>query len=226
MIFELLETLAAIDPNEQAQRAADAAWESARWAFWMLLVTVGLLVGAFLAALYAKRTWEATNAQLSMARRMETEREASSVSAWLQDAKGSDPAVEVFVRNGNGGPVYDVECRILAKRANLTMPTDVVRTHSYVALGPEDMRATAVNYAFNMSPNEYVFSHKDPKDGVRYTRNKTTSVFFESDNEWKVWDGRPGTDGLAVDLTFRDSAGRSWRRDWHGQLAQIQGEES
>lgn len=215
----LLQALDTIDANEQAQRAADAAWESARWAFWMLIVTVGLLVGAFLAARYAKKTWEATNSQLQMARQADREREASNVSAWLESAKGSN-FIEVFVRNGNGGPVYDVRCRVMAKRAHEKVPTDQVRTEPYIALGPEDSQRT-VKYAFNMGPDAYVFGYKDPKDNVRYTRARTTPVLFDNEGDWKIWDGRPGTDGLAVDLSFRDSAGRSWRRDWHGKLIEV-----
>lgn len=217
MILLLLDGLNAIDPNEQAQRAADAAWESARWALWMLVVTVGLLVGAILAALYAKRTWEATKEQLNMARKADREREASNVSAWLQKAKSGD-LVEVFIRNGNGGPVYDVKCRIVAKAAEAEAPTAEVRTEHYVALGPEDAKQVKM-YTFNMGPDEYVYGSTD--QGVRYTVNRTTKVVFEKSHDWKIWDGEPSTGGLAVDLRFRDSAGQSWHRDWHGRLAEM-----
>lgn len=215
----LLQTLDTINANEQAQRAADAAWESARWAFWMLIVTVGLLVGAFLAARYAKKTWEATNSQLQIARQADREREASNVSAWLEPTKGNN-FIEVFVRNGNGGPVYDVRCRVMAKRAHEKVPTDQVRTEPYIALGPEDNHRS-VKYAFNMGPDAYVLGYEDRKTGVKYTKDRKTPVLFDKEDDWKIWDGRPGADGLAVDLSFRDSAGRFWRRDWHGKLIEV-----
>ncbi|MET4144255.1 hypothetical protein [Arthrobacter sp. UYCo732] len=219
MIAVILETLTTIDANEQALRAADASWESARWAFLMLLVTVGLLIGAFLAARYARKTWEATSAQLRMAQAADREREARNVSAWLQPAKSGN-LMEVFARNGNGGPAYDVVCRIMVKRMAEKVPTDEVHIERYVALGPDDTQR-AVKYAFNMGPDGYTFGYKDPNDGVRYTKSRTTTVLFESDDEWKIWDGQSVTDGLAVDLSFRDSAGRSWRRDWHGKLIEL-----
>lgn len=219
MIPVLLETLNAIDPNEQAQRAADAAWESARWAFWMLFVTVGLLLGAFLAALYAKRTWEATNAQLDMARQADREREASNVSAWLQKAKSGD-LVEVYIRNGNGGPVYDVVCLVAAKKTTEEVPVAEVRREPYVALGPDAAKDPKL-YSFNMGPDGYVLGFEDPIDKTRHNLNRGPLVIFDSKDEWKIWNGEPSTGGLAVELSFRDSAGRRWRRDWHGKLSEL-----
>ena len=211
MIPILFHALSTIDPNEQAQRAADAAWESARWAFWMFLLTVILAVGAIAASWYAKKTWDA-------AKRDAREREANNVAAWLQLAKGGRD-IEVYIRNGNGGPVFDVTCRVFAKRTNQTLPTVEVLTDRYVAFGPYDPDRP-VKYAFNMGPDNYVFSHEVRESGTRYTKNRTTSVIFETEDEWKIWDAQPATGGLAVDLSFRDSAGRSWKRDWHGKLTE------
>lgn len=219
MIHVLLETLTTIDANEQAQRAADAAWESAKWAFLMLILTVGLLVGAFRAARYAKKTWEDTNSQLKMARQAEREREASNVSAWLQPAKSGD-LVEVFVRNGNGGPVYDVVCDVQAKEKSAEAPGAEVITEEYTALGPEDAKPSKA-YAFNLGPDGYVFSYVDPVSKTRYNFKRGTTVIFDSKDDWKIWDGKRETGGLAVQLSFRDSAGRRWRRDWHGKLTEV-----
>ncbi|SKB72812.1 hypothetical protein SAMN05660916_02341 [Arthrobacter sp. 31Cvi3.1E] len=212
MIPILCHALTTIDANEQAQRAADAAWESARWAFCLFVLTVVLAAGAIVASYYAKKTWDA-------AKKAEREREANNVAAWLQLAKGGRD-VEVYVRNGNGGPVFDVKCRVFAKRTNQALPTDKVRTDYYVAFAPYDPDRV-VKYAFNMGSNEYVFSHEDPKSGTRYTRNGTTNVVFDTEDEWKIWDSQLATDGLAVDLSFRDSAGRTWKRDWHGRLTEV-----
>ncbi|GAA4034922.1 hypothetical protein GCM10023063_18980 [Arthrobacter methylotrophus] len=220
----------AIDPDQQALRAADAAWESARWAAWtvgisagMLLLTAGLLVGAFLAAKYARKTWESTrdelhnsNEELGIVRQDNLQREAVNVSAWLQKAKSGN-AVEVFVRNGNGGPVYNVTCNVLAKSKHSATPVISVRSEPYIALGPEDAKP-AKGYAFNMFPDEYVYSHIDGE--VRYTVNRTRNVIFESEDDWKLWNGQDDADGLALELTFRDSAGICWRRDWYGTLTQ------
>lgn len=205
--------LTAIDANEQAQRAADAAWESARWAAGLFILTVILAIGAISAALYAKKTWDA-------AKRANREREAGNVSAWLQNARGSKD-IEVFVRNGNGGPVYDVKCRVTAKRVKEKEPADLVREEPYIALGPEGAQQRSVGYAFNMGSAEYVLGYTDPATGVRYNENGKPTVFFENKDEWKIWDGQTNTGGLAVDLSFRDSAGRYWRRDWHGKLTEV-----
>lgn len=179
----------------------------------MFFLTIILAAGAIAAARYAKKT-------LDMSRKAEREREASNVSAWLQPAKGSSREIEVFVRNGNGGPVYDVGCTIMAKRADKSEPTDEVRVESYISLAPEDAKATK-SYTFNMGPDEYVLGVEHPITKVKTTKNGTTTVVFDSPEEWKIWDGQPSTDGLAVDLCFRDSEGQSWHRDWYGRLTQI-----
>lgn len=207
MIPVLLETLVAIDANEQALRAADAAWESAKWAFLMLIVTVGLLIGAFLAARYAKKTWEVTKGELDMARAAEREREARNVSAWLQSAR-SGQGFEVFVRNGNGAPVYDLVCSVVDKNKSAKEPTDVVRSLRYTALGPENAAG----------PRMHLFPTNPPERHVESVKR----VIAEGRRIWEIWNGEPTTGGLAVELRFRDSAGRQWHRDWHGKLTEVQ----
>lgn len=84
--------------------------------------------------------------------------------AWLQDGPGG--FVEVFVRIGNGGPVDDVGCTMMAKRADKCEPTDEVRIDHYISLAPEDAKGTKM-YTFNMGPDAYVFGYEDRNDGAR-----------------------------------------------------------
>lgn len=233
MVSQLAYALNAIDPNEQAQRAADAAWESARWAFWtfatsgvVALFTAGLLVGAFLAALYAKKTWEATrdelgnsNAQVALAEAADLQAEAVNVSTWL--SLGGE-VIQVFVRNGNGGPVYDVHCYVWAK-PDAASPVPTVEIHHWHQLAVAPAAADlGRDKRFDLGPDAYVFEYITP-DGGRHTRNGTTDVRLESRDDWKIWDGDKATTGLAVKLSFRDSRGKHWVRDWNGELLAGQG---
>lgn len=228
VISTLLRIMAAIDPNEQAKRAADAAWESARWAAWTFcasavyaLLTAGLLMGAFLAARYAKKTWEATrgqlensNVQLGLAKTADLQREAVNVSTWLSIDR---EIIHVFVRNGNGGPIYDVHCHVWAK-PDAVNPAPTVEIHHWPQIAVAPAAADAgKDQRLVLGPDAYVFEYTTP-DGERHTKNGATDVKLESTDEWKIWDGNKSTTGLAVKLTFRDSKGTHWVRDWNGEL--------
>lgn len=233
MIRAFIEALPALDTTDQTQRAADAAWESARWAFWTFctsafyaLLTAGLLVGAFLAARYAKKTWEATrgqlensNDQLGLAKTADLQREAANVSTWLSMGR---EIIHVFVRNGNRGPIYDVHCYVWAK-TDAASPAPTVEIHHWpqLAVAPSTAEVTK-DQRLELGPDAYVFGYATT-DGTRYTKNRTTDVKLESPEDWKIWDGEKTTTGLAVKLTFRDSRGNHWLRDWNGELFEDQG---
>ncbi|QOT19382.1 hypothetical protein [Paenarthrobacter sp. YJN-5] len=233
MVTQLTHTLSTIDPNEQAQRGADAAWESARWAFWtfitsgvMTLLTAGLLAGAIVAAWYAKKTWEATrdelgnsNTQLALAKEADLQAEALNVSTWLTLDRET---LLVFVRNGNGGPVYDVHCRVWAKpdAANTSPKVEIHHWHQ-LAVAPA-AADPGKDKRFELGPDAYVYGATLP-GGERLTRNRTPDVKIESMQDWKIWDGNQSTTGLAVELNFRDSRGKHWARAWNGELTEDQG---
>ncbi|MGJ3191232.1 hypothetical protein [Paenarthrobacter sp. FR1] len=206
-----------IDADEQAQRAADAGWETARWTFWLVVATFLLVAGAVAAAIYARRTWMAAQGQLEAAVVSEQEREARNVSAWLEIKRST---VSVFVRNGNGGPVYDVVCTLEAKTSTETnTPSANVESWSQMALGPasvDDGRGRELR--MNFSEESLVFSYDDAH-GRRFSEKGTTKyVVLDTHDDFKLWDGSPDTTGLAVRLTFRDSSGKNWHRAWTGEL--------
>lgn len=210
-----------IDPNEQALRAADAGWETARWTFWLVVATFLLVAGAAAAAVYAKRTWETTkgqlraaekerdnsNEQLELAKRMDLEREAVHVTVWLQHEMGD---LNAFVHNGNPGPVYDVVVSPLIKAdatGELEAKTDEWST---VVLPPSS--SMIANYpTIVLEANECIRGRTGRPD-------RPADPIFNSFEDFRIWDGQPGTTGVALEITFRDSAGVSWHRAWNGKL--------
>ncbi|MGP4032451.1 hypothetical protein [Pseudarthrobacter sp. 1C304] len=219
-----------IDANEQAQRAADAGWETAKWTFWLVLATFLLVAGAAAAAVYAKQTWETaqgqlraaeaerdnSNAQLKLAQQADREREATNVSAWLRVHR---PYIFVYVRNGNGGPVYDVRCKVSAKPDGaLPEPSLDVCTWDQMALAPA---AAAVDNDLRAQVHEDSVVYEYTRDGIRRTRSGSDRIGLAKTADFKSWDGDPKSVGLAVELTFRDSSGRGWHRAWNGYLTQI-----
>ena len=224
----LTQLMNVIDGNEQAQRAADAAWEAARWSFWMLVLTVGLLGGAVLAAVYAKRTWESThkqlahsNEQLDMARTANLTGEAVNVSAWLV-ARNSH--IYVYVRNGNGGPVYDVRCTVWGKPDNKSAePT--VRAYEWhqVALSPAaaGVEKDKGDYRHSFDEASVVYSYAD--SDVRRTKSGSSIIALDRSEDFKVWNGASDSTGLAIQLTFRDSSGNRWHRGGGGELTPVPG---
>ncbi|MGO4230159.1 hypothetical protein AB4Y72_14955 [Arthrobacter sp. YAF34] len=223
-----IEITTAIDGNEQALRAADAAWEAARWSFWMLVLTLGLLAGAIAAAVYAKKTWESThkqlshsNEQLDMARTADLEREATNVAAWLV-ARNS--YINVYVRNGNDGPVYDVRCKVWGKPdGNLSEPSVEVYEWNQMALSPAaaGIEKEKGDQRYSIDEDSVVYNYT--QDDIPRTRSGSRVVALNLPEDFRVWNGEPKTTGLAVELSFRDSDGNNWHRAWNGKLSQRTG---
>lgn len=208
-----------IDPNEQAQRAADAAWESARWAAWMfgmsiptILLTVGLLIGAIVAAVYAKKTWQTTNSELGMMRDAEKQLEASKVTAWLVQSSGEE--IKVLLRNGNLGPIYDLAIIIKAKAVpTVPFPTELIPGYDAIIVPPsvDDPARLQIRV---LRANDYI-------EGRFNSLSQKATPIFRSADQFTIWKGTPETVGLGLELSFRDSAGISWHRDWHGKLTEL-----
>lgn len=208
MSFNTLLTLATDPTLDQARRAADAGWETARWTWWLFFATILLVVGAAAAAIYAKRTWDAASDE-------HEKREAVNVSGWL-GFDATKKKISLFVRNGNGGPVYDIDCKLWAKVSqNGQAPTVEIYRWKPWALSPA-AAGISRDHREDFYPQGYVLSHTHL--GVQYTENGSPDVKMAKE-DWKIWDGGADSTGLAVELTFRDSRGLYWRRDWRGRLA-------
>ncbi len=213
-----------VEADEQARRAADAGWETARWTFWLTIGTFLLVAGAVAAAIFAWKTWTATrdqltnsNEQLAMARQAEKQSEASNVSAWPQMETNGD--ISITIRNGNGGPVYDVTCQVLAKLSPLIpLPSDVIHRWHMVALLP-----SASLLSRDVSFTVYAADHANAStdhSGTRRTQDPSTPATMDTAKSWRLWDGDPDSTGLSLNLNFRDSSGVRWQRDWNGCLTQ------
>ncbi|WP_315914915.1 hypothetical protein [Arthrobacter sp. lap29] len=216
--------LLATDPDQIALRSAVATERTADWTFWLAIGTFGLLAGAIIAAIFALLTWlstkgqlEAATTQLALAKTARHQEEADNVSAWLAF---DGTAMDIYVRNGNAGPVYDVTCLIEAK-PNDTSSTPTAEIHRWVsmAVAPAQSAGAKDKQETLYSPG-YVLDQI--REGERISLAGTmTGAPLESPGDWVAWDGKPATKGLVVSLTFRDSAGAKWKRDWAGKLSEI-----
>lgn len=249
-MFRLLDTqvplLVAVD--DQAIRAADAGWETARWTFWLFVATALLVAGAGVAAYFAWKTWTATkgqldvaseqleaaqterdnsNEQLQMARDAAFEREAVNVSAWLTQENGG--TINCFVRNGNDGPIYDVGCVVSVKKsADDPMPSVFLQRWHQMAVRPNTAfgftdfaSAFLQDLVIQLGSDEFVGTRIDPADRAPVTASGSKDVKVPTMAEWKIWDLDARSTGVAVEVTFRDSMGHLWWRDWEGKLAKM-----
>lgn len=197
--------LTQIPLDDQALRAADAGWETARWTFWLVVATGLLVLGAAAAALYARRTWKTAQAQLAMMHASEYTREASSVSAWLHHPR-LDGAMSVRLRNDNPAPVYDVRFKLLGKRRAADRPGDIVRDLHHGILPPSSDGGT-------VAPKSGTVSEVDFREDREYPILKSA--------EFVPWNGDPAAAGVALEVTFRDSRGVKWKRDAMGGLVEL-----
>ncbi|GAA5228989.1 hypothetical protein GCM10025778_35280 [Paeniglutamicibacter antarcticus] len=205
-------------------RAAEAAEATAFWTLLLAIGTFGLLAGAVAAAIFAGLTWKATrsqlngaNEQLAMARKAKLEAEADNVSAWLMHDGGN---LGVFVRNGNSGPVYDMNCELFFKPDDKSS-TPSVPVNNWASMAvPPAVSGVEKELRFALNSDGYVFAYTDQKTGIDYNKNRQSTVLMKTDDDWKPWNGSAISTGLAVRISFRDSSGVYWRRDWDGKVTQ------
>lgn len=203
-------------------RAVMAAELAANIAGWSLFVSIALLMGAIAAARYARGAWKAARdqantatSQLLMAKATEEQREASKVSAWLTM---TGPTLEINVLNLNESPVYDVTFFVKARRSDspYTEPCTYIYHNSIVALPPYEAE-TKPPGRVQLGRDAYVFNGTDG-DGIKRNANGTENVPLDKESEWVLWDGKATSPGLAVKLSFRDSANVRWHRGLDGTL--------
>ena len=219
-ILSVAATSASADSLEG--RAVMAAELAANIAGWSLLVSIALLLGAIAAARYARGAWKAARdqantatSQLMMAKAAEEQREASKVSAWLTM---TGPTLEINVLNLNESPVYDVTFFVEARRSDspCTEPCTYIYHDSIVALPPFEAETTHPGRA-QLGRDAYVFDYPDA-DGIGRNRNGMPNVPLGDESDWVLWDGQATSPGLAIKLSFRDSANVRWHRGWDGTL--------
>ena len=189
--------------EDQALRAADASWETARWTFWLVVATFLLVVGAVAAAVYAARTWKTAQDQLKMVREAEKQKEAANVSGWLHQDR-TDGAMSVRLRNDNPAPVYDIRYKIIGKHQNDATPKHLVRDLPLGILPPAADGGVVKPHYVNVED---------------FQVDSKTPVLEAS--QFAPWNGKAEEPGVALEITFRDSNGVQWKRDWHGSLSQL-----
>lgn len=211
-----------------------AAELTAKMAVASVIISGLLFLGAVAAAIFAARAAfaaakEADNshAQLNMVKLAEEQAEASRVSAWLTMTSDT---IQIYVRNGNEGPVYDVLCRVMVKetQAQCRQPCVEIWRDSWMALSPA---VAGVNRVMKDELHPVATSPYSGNPIVlasKYSGNPTapkTSAQVELNwaDDWHLWDGSPESFGVAVDLKFRDSIGTTWRRSWDGRLEKMNG---
>ena len=203
-------------------RAVMAAELAANLAGWSLLVSIALLLGAIAAARYARGAWKAARdqastatSQLMMAKAADEQREASKVSAWLTMTGAT---LEMHVLNLNEGPVYDVIYFVEARPADspCTEPCVYIYHNSIVALPPYEAETRPPGRG-QLGRDGYVYNHTDG-NGIRRNANRTENVPLDKESDWVLWDGKATSPGLAIKLSFRDSANVRWHRGWNGTL--------
>jgi hypothetical protein len=236
--------LATEQPSDPANDlAVKAAMDTAAWTASLTVATWLLFIAAIAAAYFACRTWVATRSQLTDSEAQTTEArrqadaareqldrsaeaeersEATHVAAWLRGEPGG--TLELCVRNGNPGPVFDVQVTFHAKSEPAGEPGLMIGGHRMAALAPaasepperlvrKDIPSRGLVASLThplATPGEPGFYPRDPKYAA-----------FARGSDFQVWDGSPLTTGVAVQVTFRDSSGISWKRDWHGRLAKL-----
>lgn len=114
-MLDLLLSLSVAPADYQAERAADAAWETARWTWWLVAGTFLLFFGAVAAAFFASLSWKAARGQLAIMKEDREIDEASKVSGWLHQKQPAG-LFEVRLHNANHAPVYDVRYQVSGRK--------------------------------------------------------------------------------------------------------------
>ncbi|MFJ6300197.1 hypothetical protein QMY03_05445 [Arthrobacter sp. KFRI-F3372] len=223
MKFVFLKILTSDEEDRLRIREVLAAEAAANAAGASFVISVLLLVAALFAAKYARGAWKAAKAEVSnsheelqMARKFAEEAEAAQVAVWLAQDRDT---ITAFLRNGNGGPVYDVLWRVMSKPVNSphSEPTVDVWQDRRSALAPVESNG---GHAETVSLK--VMELTDWINGGKYFGvDKSDNFRVDRDHRWHLWDGKSEYGGLAVDLTFRDSVGIYWRRTWDGKLEKL-----
>ncbi|MDQ0120873.1 hypothetical protein J2T22_004083 [Pseudarthrobacter defluvii] len=182
-------------------------------------------MAAILAAVFSGLAWraahrqaESADRQLKMAQDADQKSEAAHVSAWLVMHR---QVAKVYVRNGNGGPVYDVHCAVHLKPQEPTEEAGSlinIWADTWTALSPaaadvnddEKIRLSIDGNAYNPE-GEWRWE-------VKSNRHSLPLAQISSMKHWTLRDGGNGAHGLAVELEFRDSTGKKWKRSYDGRL--------
>jgi hypothetical protein len=182
---------------------------TAVWTGALAAVTSLLVWGAFLAAKYAKKTWEVAQKELEMSREAEARGEAVRVAAWLSPNTHYRSLLGVTVANTNPLPVFDVEVKVVA----------LVKGRSGSALVPEQIcNKKWANFPPGLDDAWSV-------DGAHFVQGATpefsdamTDGPVADWGSWEVWSGKDDEPGIAVEMSFRDSSGIYWERGIKGGL--------
>lgn len=213
----------AIGPDTLESRAVMAAEAAVNVAGWSLIVSFGLLAGAIVAARFAGGAWTAArdqatsaNAQLQRAKSADEQKEASKVSAWLtQDGQ----TIQVHLLNLNDGPVYNVHYAVSVRPSDSQSPEPSIQLgHGDLVALPPYAADEKASMPRQFHPDGHVYAYTDPRDDTERTNSKSLNVQLKDESDWKLWDGQPTSSGIAIKLTFRDSANVTWQRAWNGTL--------
>lgn len=213
----------AIGPDSLEGRAVLAAEAAVNVAGWSLIVSIGLLVGAIVAARFAGGAWKAArdqatsaHAQLQRAKAADEQKEASKVSAWLTEDRQT---LQVHLLNLNEGPVYNVRYTVSARPSDSHCPEPSVQlAHGDLVALPPYTADVVASTPQQLHPDNHVHEYTDRSDQTRYNKSRKPNVQLDSISDWKLWDGNPTSPGIAIKLTFRDSANVMWQRSWNGTL--------
>jgi hypothetical protein len=156
------------------------------------VATLGLLVGAVIAARYAKRTWEGSV-------RAELSAQASQIAGWLQDesdaAGGPTGKYLVIVGNASRVPVYDLSWAVNGY-GELVVP-DIISGHMGVLMPHPRVVVTGMGWALG------------------------DDILATPDSDEEVLARRHDPGDFRVELTFRDASGARWKRHDDGRLEQL-----
>lgn len=215
-----------------------AAWTvSLTWATWFLFAA------AVVAAYFAFRTWidtknqlgesraqtkeacrqaDAAKEQLDRSAEADEQSEARQVAAWLRGDPGRN--LDLCVRNGNPGPVHDVRVELLAKAKPEGSPGLLIGGYRMAALPPAESEPQERVQRTIFTSDKLIAGPDRPlaaPDQPGFYPRDTAYAVFARLTDFQVWDGSPLTTGVALHVTFKDSSGIRWKRDWHGRLAKL-----
>jgi hypothetical protein len=196
----------------------DAAAWTAIWTCALFVVTAMLVLGAFIAAKYAKKTWKVAQKELDIARREldiardgEKRREAVRVAAWLTPNDHESALLDVYVANMNPLPVFDVDVKVVAmikEGADSALVPNVIWSKHLGTLPPRPPERI-----------EYIDGTGHVKGSWdKYAEKYRTGGVVADWGDWKVWSGKGAEAGITTEISFRDTSGIYWEREIKGSL--------